>query len=124
MPGPLFTFAAYLGAVMRPPPNGWLGAAMALVAIFLPSFLLVIGALPFWDALRAPAGRPGGAARDQRGRGRPAARGAVPAGLDGAILTPADFALGLAAFGLLAVWVPPWLVVVLTAAGGALLARV
>ena len=54
VPGPLFTFAAYLGAVMRPRPER-LGSArlLALVAIFLPAFLLVVGALPFWDALRA-----------------------------------------------------------------------
>src|SRR2546428_3915383 len=52
VPGPLFTFAAYLGTVMGPPPNGWIGASICLIAIFLPSFLLVIGALPFWDQLR------------------------------------------------------------------------
>jgi len=52
VPGPLFTFSAYLGTVMRPEPNGIAGAAICLVAIFLPGFLLVIGALPFWDALR------------------------------------------------------------------------
>ena len=52
VPGPLFTFAAYLGAVMGPQPNGWDGAALCLVAVFLPSFLLVIGTLPFWDQLR------------------------------------------------------------------------
>src|SRR5262249_44695043 len=52
VPGPLFTFSAYLGAVMGPWPNGWLGAAICLVAVFLPSFLLVFGALPFWAALR------------------------------------------------------------------------
>ena len=52
VPGPLFTFAAYLGAVMGPQPNGWVGAALCLVAMFLPSFLLVIGTLPFWDELR------------------------------------------------------------------------
>src|SRR5690606_21421695 len=52
VPGPLSTFAAYLGAVMGPDPNGWLGALICLVAIFTPSFLLVIGALPFWDLLR------------------------------------------------------------------------
>src|SRR3990170_7414774 len=52
VPGPLFTFAAYLGAVMGPQPNGWIGAAICLVAVFLPSFLLVIGALPFWEDLR------------------------------------------------------------------------
>jgi chromate transporter len=53
VPGPLFTFAAYLGAALREPPNGIPGAAIALVAIFLPSFLLVWGALPFWSRLRA-----------------------------------------------------------------------
>src|SRR5262245_22980402 len=52
VPGPLFTFAAYLGAVMGPAPNGWLGAAICLVAVFLPAFLLTLGALPFWDTLR------------------------------------------------------------------------
>ena len=52
MPGPLFTFAAYLGAVMIPPPNGALGALLAVVAIFAPSFLLVTGLMPFWDTLR------------------------------------------------------------------------
>jgi chromate transporter len=52
VPGPLFTFAAYLGAVMSPEPNGWKGASLCLVAVFLPSFLLVIGALPFWNELR------------------------------------------------------------------------
>jgi chromate transporter len=56
VPGPLFTFAAYLGVVMQPEPNGWIGALICLVAIFLPSFLLVIGALPFWEDLRR---RPG-----------------------------------------------------------------
>src|SRR5262245_45867821 len=55
VPGPLFTFAAYLGAVMGPPPNGWAGAGICLIAIFLPSFLLVIGALPFWEELRRRA---------------------------------------------------------------------
>src|SRR5207244_3872855 len=53
VPGPLFTFAAYLGAISQRPPNGWAGAAIALVAIFLPSFLLIVGVLPFWDRVRA-----------------------------------------------------------------------
>ena len=58
VPGPLFTFSAYLGAVMGPQPNGWAGAVICLVAVFLPSFLLVIGALPFWEELRRrPMGR-------------------------------------------------------------------
>ena len=52
VPGPLFTFSAYLGAAMTPAPNGWLGAIICLVAVFLPSFLLVFGALPFWAQLR------------------------------------------------------------------------
>jgi len=52
VPGPLFTFSAYLGAAMAPPPNGWLGAIICLIAVFLPSFLLVFGALPFWAHLR------------------------------------------------------------------------
>jgi chromate transporter len=73
VPGPLFTLSAYLGAVMRGRPSGWLGAGLALVAIFLPAFLLVVGALPFWDALR---GRP------QRGGRWPSARRALPPGVD------------------------------------------
>ncbi len=56
VPGPLFTFAAYLGAVSTIPPNGLIGAAVALVAIFLPGFLLVVGMLPFWDRLRGSSG--------------------------------------------------------------------
>src|SRR5262249_36571485 len=52
VPGPLFTFAAYLGAVLGPQPNGWIGAIICLVAVFLPSFLLIVGALPFWQELR------------------------------------------------------------------------
>jgi len=119
VPAPLFTLAAYLGAIMRPWPTGWLGALLALVAIFLPAFLLVIGALPFWDALRA------------RPSFRAALRG-INAGVVGVLLAalyhpvwtsaiqaPADFALALVAFGLLAVWgVPPWIVVAVCAAGG------
>jgi len=119
VPGPLFTFAAYLGAVMGPEPNGWLGAAICLVAIFTPSFLLVVGTLPFWDALRhlrlvqkALVGV------------NAAVVGLLLAALynpvwTSGILAPGDFALALAAFTLLVFWkVPPWLVVILTAAGG------
>ena len=123
VPGPLFTFAAYLGAVMRDAPNGIAGAIIALLAIYVPSFLMILGVLPFWDALR------------RRGAVQAALRG-VNAGVVGilgaALYTPvwtsaisgvADVALALAAFGLLQLWrVPPWLVVVLTAAGGASLA--
>jgi len=123
VPGPLFTFAAYLGAAAGPAPNGWLGAALCLVAIFAPAFLLVVGALPFWDALRRYA------------RMQAALRGvnaAVVGLLLAALYDPvwtsairggADFGLALAAFVLLALWkVPPWLVVIACALGGWLLA--
>lgn len=56
VPGPLFTFAAYLGAASTKLPNGWVGASIALVAVFLPSFLLIIGALPYWERLRSIEG--------------------------------------------------------------------
>jgi chromate transporter len=122
VPGPLFTFAAYLGAVRGPWPNGLPGATIALVAIFLPSFLLIVGTLPFWDTLRARADFQGAL------RGINAAVvGLLLAALyqpvwTSAIRGPRDFALALAAFGLLAfARAPAWLVVVLTAAGGAFL---
>lgn len=124
VPGPLFTFAAYLGAVMHPWPNGWAGAALALVAIFLPSFLMIIGGLPLWNRLRAQAGFQAVL------RGINAAVvGLLVAALyqpvwTSAIHAPADFALGLADFVLLAFWKwPPWLVVVCSALAGAALAR-
>src|SRR5215813_850445 len=104
VPGPLFTFAAYLGAVMHQKPNGIAGAAIALVAIFLPTFLMVIGALPFLSALRARAGFQAAL------RGINAAVvGLLLAALyhpvwTSAIRTPADFALALVAFALLALW--------------------
>jgi chromate transporter len=56
VPGPLFSFAAYLGWAGNPPPNGAAGASIALVAVFLPGLLLVAGALPFWDAIRCQPG--------------------------------------------------------------------
>lgn len=52
VPGPLFSFAAYLGAVSNSQPNGWTGAIISLIAVFLPSFLLILGALPFWENIR------------------------------------------------------------------------
>jgi len=116
VPGPLFTFSAYLGTVSGPAPNGWVGGLSCLVAIFLPSFLLLIGALPFWDALR------------RRPQVQAALLGvnAAVVGLllaalyrpvwTSAIFGPTDFALGILAFLLLALWaVPPWLVVILGA---------
>jgi chromate transporter len=119
VPGPLFTFSAYLGAAMTPPPNGWLGAIICLVAVFLPSFLLVFGALPFWAQLRE---RP--AAQTALRGVNAAVVGLLLAALykpvwTSAIERPADFALGVTAFLLLAIWrVPPWLVVVLAAGAG------
>jgi chromate transporter len=121
VPGPLFTFAAYLGAVMGPPPNGLAGAAIALVALLLPGMLLVYGMLPFWDALRT---RPAAQAA-MRGTNA-AVVGILGAALynpvwTSAILTPRDFALALGGFLLLTVWkMPPWIVVALLATAGTL----
>jgi chromate transporter len=122
VPGPLFTFAAYLGAMMTSAPNGWAGAALCLGAIFLPSFLLVFGVLPFWDAVR------------RRAIVQAALKGinAAVVGLllaalyhpvwTAGILNAQDFALAVVAFLLLFLWnAPPWLVVVLCGVGGALL---
>ena len=122
VPGPLFTFAAFLGAAMQPAPNGWLGGLICLLAIFAPSFLLVFGALPFWETLR----------RSPRTQ---AALAGVNAGVVGLLLaalyhpvwTSAIFSvydLGLAALALVAlmVWkLPPWLVVAASAGLGGLL---
>jgi chromate transporter len=118
VPGPLFTFAAYLGTVMEPAPNGWVGGLICLVAIYLPSFLLLIGILPFWDGLRS------------RTDVQAALRGvnAAVVGLllaalytpvwTSAIIAPRDFGIGLVAFLALSFWkVPPWLVVI----GGAVM---
>ena len=122
VPGPLFTFAAYLGAAMGPQPNGLLGASIALVAVFLPGLLLVTGMLPFWDALRA---RP--AAQAAMRGANAAVVGVLGAALydpvwTAAVLRPADFALALAGFLLLTRWQAPPIAVValLTAASMAL----
>ena len=122
VPGPLFTFAAYLGAIMGPQPNGWAGAALSTVAIFLPSFLLVIGGLPFWDQLRRHP-----RAQSILGGVNAAVVGLLLAALydpvwTAGILSGADFALACAAFLLLLMWqTPPWLVVILGAVGGAVI---
>lgn len=101
VPGPLFTFAAYLGAAMPAPMGGWVGGLGLLLAIFLPAFLLIVGALPFWESIRQ---------RDsvQRAMGgiNAAVVGVLAAALydpvwTSAIQTKADFGLALAAFGLL-----------------------
>jgi chromate transporter len=128
VPGPLFTFAAYLGFVAEPSPHGLmsglLGAFLGLVAIFLPGMLILVGTLPFWDAFR----RRTGAQAVMRGVN------AAVVGLLGAALytpvwtnsvgTPTDFAIALAGFVLLTVWrTPPLIVVILGAVAGMVLAQ-
>ncbi len=118
VPGPLFTFSAYLGTTLDAGdgPMGWAGGLFALAAIFLPSFLLVIGVAPFWDRLRSWASF-GGALRGINA----AVVGLLLAALydpvwTSAIHGPEDFGLALVALGLLAIWKwPPWLVVTLSA---------
>jgi chromate transporter len=122
LPGPLFTFAAFLGAVQSPAPNGLMGGLIATAAIFLPSFLLLFGALPFWLRLR---GNP--AARAALAGINAAVVGLLLAALYDPVFTSAikdgrDVALGLGAFALLELWkVPAWVVVIGTGAGAALL---
>jgi chromate transporter len=123
VPGPLFTFSAYLGAVISPGPQGIVGGGLALVAIFLPSFLLITGVLPFWDLLRR---------RDVFRRALNGVNAAVVGLLLAALYnpvwtssveTPEDFALAISALGLLMFWkTPPWMVVSLAAGGGAAIA--
>jgi chromate transporter len=123
VPGPLFTFAAYLGAVMEPPPNGLAGATISLVAIFVPGILALVAALPFWETFR------------KRANAQAVMRGvnAAVVGLLGAALYspvwttsvkgPGDFGLALVGFVMLTVWeAPPLVVVAVSAIGGILLA--
>ena len=122
VPGPLFTFSAYLGTLMAPAPNGWPGAILCLVAMFLPAFLLVIGPLPFWDALRRRA-----AAQSMLRGVNAAIVGLLLAALyhpvwTSGIASAGDFVLGAAASLLLFMWkTPPWLVVIFCAVGGKVL---
>lgn len=116
VPGPLFTFTAYLGTALGRPPNGWLGGLTCLLAVYLPFLLLLVGVLPYRDTLRG------------RADVQSALRGVnavvvglllaavyAPVWMDG-IKTPIDFAIGIAAFLMLVIWrAPPWLVVVLGA---------
>ncbi len=119
VPGPLFTFAAFLGAVAKPAPHGVAGAALGLLGIFLPGLLILVGTIPFWATLRTRIGA------------RSALRGvnAAVVGLLGAALyTPlwtgsvrngGDFAVALVGFILLTAWrAPPLLVVLLGALAG------
>ncbi|WBL63620.1 chromate efflux transporter [Thauera sp. WB-2] len=119
VPGPLFTFAAFLGASMNDAPSGWLGAFICLLAIFAPSFLLVVGALPFWERLR----------RNTRTQTALAGINAAVVGLllaalydpvwTSAIHGPADFGLALLALVALLFWkLPPWLVVTVSGLAG------
>lgn len=120
VPGPLFTFAAYLGAVLRPEPNGITGAGLALMAIFLPGFLVLIGVLPFWDRFRAKS-----VAQSLMRGANAAVVGILGAALYSPVFTSAiadlrDLALALAGFVALMMWkAPPWLVVALSAVAGA-----
>ena len=117
VPGPLFTFSAYLGAVSSGSPSGWVGAGIALVAIFLPAFLLVVGILPFWEELRRV---------EALQKAMPGINAAVVGLLlaafynpvwKTAILSGTDFFMAAAAFLLLTFGkTPPWLVAILTAA--------
>src|SRR6185312_3816853 len=117
VPGPLFTFSAYLGAMVAPQPHGVIGAALGLFGIFLPGILILIGALPFWDAFRT------------RPNAQAAMRGinAAVVGLLGAALydpvwtssvkAPSDLAIALTGFVLLVAWRAPPLIAVLVSAG-------
>ena len=123
VPGPLFTFAAYLGVVMNGPLSGWSGALICLVAIFLPAFLLIVGVLPFWEQLR-------------RYKSVAAAFNGVNAAVVGLLLAAlydpiwtgtvrshGDFILVAGGFAALMFWkLPPLAVVAATALGGAVLA--
>jgi chromate transporter len=119
VPGPLFTFAAYLGTVMETPPNGIAGAAIALVAIFLPSALLIVGGLPFWDRLRAaPLAQRALAGVNAAVVGLLAAALYDPVFSEG-ITSHMAMAIAAASFVLLAAWrVPAWAVVVAAGAVG------
>jgi chromate transporter len=119
VPGPLFTFAAYLGTAVKPEPHGLAGAILGLIGIFLPGILILVGMLPFWDAFRM---RPGAQAA-MRGVNA-AVVGILGAALYSPVFTstvksPADFAVALVGFVLLIAWrAPPLLVVIVSACGG------
>lgn len=125
VPGPLFTFAAFLGASMNQAPSSWWGGLICLLAIFAPSFLLVVGALPFWERLR----------RNIRTQAALLGINAAVVGLllaalyqpvwTSAIHAPQDFGLALVALIALMFWkLPPWLVVVGSGVAGWLLSTV
>ncbi|MGJ4907847.1 chromate efflux transporter [Bradyrhizobium sp. HKCCYLS2033] len=119
VPGPLFTFAAYLGTVVAPKPHGIIGAALGLLGIFLPGMLVLLAALPFWDSFRKRAG----AQAMMRG-----VNAAVVGVLGAALYNPvwtttvhnaADFGIALVGFVLLVAWrAPPLVVVTFSAIAG------
>ncbi len=122
VPGPLFTFAAFLGGSMNQAPSGWLGGMICLIAIFAPSFLLVMGVLPFWESLR----------QNLRTRAALSGINAAVVGLllaalyqpvwTSAIIEAKDFGLALVALIALMFWkVPAWLVVIGCGSAGWLL---
>lgn len=123
VPGPLFTFAAYLGTVSTVGPGGVLGGLVALVAIFLPGFLILVGVLPFWNVLRTRTGM-----RALMRGANAAVVGILAAALydplfTTAIIGPGSFSVALVCFVLLVSWkLPPWAVVLIGGAGGILLA--
>lgn len=125
VPGPLFTFSAYLGAVMGPTPNGWIGGLTCLVAVFLPAFFLSIGPLPLWSWFRQHP-----AMRSVMKGVNAAVVGLLLAALynpvwTSGIISPSDFAIGIVGFLLLTIWAaPPWLVVILGAVGATAVAAV
>jgi chromate transporter len=119
VPGPLFTFAAYLGTVVRPSPHGLTGAALGLIGIFLPGVLILMGTLPFWETFRKRAG-----AQAVMRCVNAAVVGLLGAALynpvwTSAVKTPGDFGIALVGFVLLTVWrAPPLVVVIISALGG------
>ncbi|WP_188206342.1 chromate transporter [Alkalibacillus aidingensis] len=121
VPGPLFTFAAYIGAVI----NGWQGGLLATVAIFLPAFLLILGSLPFWDLLRS----------NSKIRGALLGVNAAVVGIliaalynpiwTSSILSPVDFAFAAVLFTMLVYWkLPAWVIVLTGATGGFILSLI
>jgi chromate transporter len=125
VPGPLFTFAAYLGTVVAAEPHGVAGAILGLVGIFLPGILILLGALPFWDSFRKRAG----AQAAMRGVNA-AVVGVLGAALYDPVWTssvhsPRDFAVALLGFVLLIAWrAPPLAVVAFSAAAGMVMALI
>jgi chromate transporter len=116
VPGPLFTFAAFLGTVVGPSPHGVAGAVLGLFGIFLPGILVLLGMLPFWDAFRQRSG-----AQAMMGGVNAAVVGLLGAALYNpvwmtSVKTKGDFAIALVGFVLLMVWRTPPLFVVLTCA--------